>query len=112
MKPEITIDDFSKLDIVVAKILTAEEVPEANKLVKLTVDVGGTTKTCFAGIKKFFDPSHLIGVNVLFLNNLQPRQMKFGLSEGMVLAASNADHSSLALPSVSSLTDVTGWRLS
>ena len=120
---EVTIEDFMKLDLRIAKIVNAEEVPEANKLVKLTVDVGGgVMKTCFAGIKKNYAPTELIGLMVIFVNNLEPRQMKFGLSEGMVLAACNEDHSQLALlmpmptfdASCSALEHVVvpGWKVS
>lgn len=91
LAPECTIDDFTKVDLRVARIITAEEVPEARKLLKLTVSLGGdTTRTVFAGIKGFHDPAALIGRLVVVVANLAPRQMKFGLSEGMVVAASGA----------------------
>ena len=74
-----------------ARILTAEEVPEARKLLKLTVSLGGdVTRTVFAGIKGFHEPAALVGRLVVVVANLAPRQMKFGLSEGMVVAASGA----------------------
>ena len=83
-----TIDDFTKVDLRVARILKAEEVPEAKKLVKLTVSLGGdTTRTLFAGIKAAYTLEQLHGRLVVIVANLQPRQMKFGLSEGMVTAA-------------------------
>jgi methionyl-tRNA synthetase len=85
---ECTIDDFTKVDLRVARILTAEEVPEARKLLKLTLSLGGDTrKTVFAGIKKAYQPETLVGRLVICVANLAPRQMKFGLSEGMVTAA-------------------------
>jgi methionyl-tRNA synthetase len=89
LAPECTIDDFTKVDLRVARIVTAEEVPDARKLLKLTLSLGGETrKTVFAGIKKAYpDPSKLVGRLVICVANLQPRQMKFGLSEGMVAAA-------------------------
>jgi methionyl-tRNA synthetase len=88
---ECTIDDFTKVDLRVARILAAEEVPEARKLLKLTVSLGGDVrKTVFAGIKGFHDPANLVGRLVVVVANLAPRQMKFGLSEGMVVAASGA----------------------
>ena len=91
LAPECTIDDFTKVDLRVARILTAEEVPEARKLLKLTVSLGGdVTRTVFAGIKGFHDPAKLVGRLVVVVGNLAPRQMKFGLSEGMVVAASGA----------------------
>ena len=89
--PECTIDDFAKVDLRVARILAAEEVPEAKKLLKLTVGLGGEDRrTVFAGIKGFHEPAALVGRLVVVVANLAPRQMKFGLSEGMVVAASGA----------------------
>jgi len=86
-----TIDDFAKIDLRVARILAAEEVPEAKKLLKLTISLGGdVTRTVFAGIKGFHEPAALVGRLVVVVANLAPRQMKFGLSEGMVAAASGA----------------------
>ena len=88
LAPTCTIDDFTKVDLRVARILKAEEVPEAKKLVKLTVSLGGdTTRTLFAGIKAAYTLEQLQGRLVVIVANLQPRQMKFGLSEGMVTAA-------------------------
>ena len=88
---ECTIDDFTTIDLRVARIVTAEEVPEARKLLKLTVSLGGdATRTVFAGIKGFHEPAALVGRLVVVVANLAPRQMKFGLSEGMVVAASGA----------------------
>ena len=88
---ECTIDDFGKVDLRVARIVAAEEVPEARKLLKLTVSLGGdVTRTVFAGIKGFHDPAALVGRLVVVVANLAPRKMKFGLSEGMVVAASGA----------------------
>jgi len=88
---ECTIDDFTKVDLRVARIVAAEEVPEARKLLKLTVSLGGdVTRTVFAGIKGFHEPAALVGRLVVVVANLAPRQMKFGLSEGMVVAASGA----------------------
>jgi methionyl-tRNA synthetase len=91
LAPECTIDDFTKVDLRVARIIAAEEVPEARKLLKLTVSLGGdATRTVFAGIKGFHEPATLVGRLVVVVANLAPRQMKFGLSEGMVVAASGA----------------------
>jgi methionyl-tRNA synthetase len=91
LAPTCTIDDFTKIDLRVARIVTAEEVPEAKKLLKLTVSLGGdSTRTVFAGIKGFHEPAALVGRLVVVVANLAPRQMKFGLSEGMVVAASGA----------------------
>ena len=91
LAPECTIDDFTKVDLRVARVLAAEEVPEAKKLLKLTISLGGdTTRTVFAGIKGFHAPESLVGRLVVVVANLAPRQMKFGLSEGIVVAASGA----------------------
>lgn len=88
LAPTCTIEDFAKVDLRVARIIKAEEVPEAKKLVKLTVSLGGdNTRTVFAGIKAAYSPEKLEGRLVVIVANLLPRQMKFGLSEGMVTAA-------------------------
>ncbi|MEM9644933.1 MAG: methionine--tRNA ligase, partial [Planctomycetota bacterium] len=85
---EITIDDFSKVDLRVARVLSAEQVPEANKLLKLTLGLGGDeTRQVFAGIKAAYEPEKLVGRLVVMVANLKPRKMRFGLSEGMVTAA-------------------------
>jgi methionyl-tRNA synthetase len=85
---EITIDDFNKLDLRVARIARAEAVEGADKLLKLTLDLGGATRTVFAGIKSAYTPDKLEGRLAVVVANLAPRKMKFGVSEGMVLAAS------------------------
>ncbi len=85
---EISIDDFNKLDLRVAKIVKAELVEGADKLLKLTLDVGDATRTVFAGIKSTYTPEQLTGKLAVVVANLAPRKMKFGVSEGMVLAAS------------------------
>jgi methionyl-tRNA synthetase len=83
-----SIDDFAKIDLRVARVLAAEHVPEAKKLLKLTLGLGGDEKrTVFAGIKAAYEPEKLVGRLVIMVANLAPRQMKFGLSEGMVTAA-------------------------
>ena len=85
----ISIDDFSKIDLRIAKIVNAEHVEGADKLIRLTLDIGeDTTRNVFAGIKFAYDPAMLIGRMTVMVANLAPRKMKFGLSEGMVLAAS------------------------
>ncbi|NCF61224.1 MAG: methionine--tRNA ligase [Gammaproteobacteria bacterium] len=84
---EITIDDFSKVDLRIARIVAAESIPEANKLLKLTLDIGSETRTVFAGIKSAYDPAELEGRLTVMVANLKPRKMRFGTSEGMVLAA-------------------------
>jgi methionyl-tRNA synthetase len=88
----ISIDDFGKIDLRIAKIVNAEHVDGADKLLKLTLDVGEIgTRTVFAGIKSAYKPEDLIGRLTPMVANLAPRKMKFGLSEGMVLAASGED---------------------
>jgi methionyl-tRNA synthetase len=85
---ECTIDDFSKVDLRVARVVSAETVPEAKKLLKLSVTFGGgVTRTVFAGIKAAYKPDDLVGRLVVVVANLAPRKMKFGTSEGMVIAA-------------------------
>jgi methionyl-tRNA synthetase len=84
----ISIDDFSKVDLRIAKIVKAEHVDGADKLLKLTLDLGNGTRTVFAGIKSAYDPVKLEGRLTVMVANLAPRKMKFGVSEGMVLAAS------------------------
>ncbi len=84
----ISIEDFSKLDLRVAKIASAQQVDGADKLLRLTLDLGGTTREVFAGIKSAYDPAQLEGRLTVVVANLAPRTMKFGVSEGMVLAAS------------------------
>lgn len=85
---ECTIDDFVKVDLRVARVVAAEHVPEARKLLKLTLSLGGDVrKNVFAGIKAAYEPEALVGRLVVCVANLAPRQMKFGLSEGMVAAA-------------------------
>ena len=85
----ISVDDFAKIDLRVAKIVNAEHVEGADKLIRLTLDIGeGATRNVFAGIKSAYDPALLIGRMTVMVANLAPRKMKFGVSEGMVLAAS------------------------
>ncbi|CAG0998392.1 methionyl-tRNA synthetase [Burkholderiales bacterium] len=85
----ISIDDFTKVELRIARIVAAEHVEGADKLLKLTLDVGeGRHRTVFAGIKSAYDPATLVGRLTPMVANLAPRKMKFGLSEGMVLAAS------------------------
>ena len=82
------IEDFAKVDLRVARVVSAEAVPEARKLLKLVVSLGGgTTRTVFAGIKAAYEPEALVGRLVIVVANLAPRKMKFGVSEGMVVAA-------------------------
>jgi methionyl-tRNA synthetase len=84
----IALDEFRKVDLRVARIVEAEAVAGADKLLKLTLDLGSGTRTVFAGIKSAYDPASLKGRLTVVVANLAPRKMKFGVSEGMVLAAS------------------------
>jgi methionyl-tRNA synthetase len=83
----ITIDDFARVDLRVARIVNAEHVEGAEKLLKLTLDIGAETRQVFAGIKSAYDPDTLKGRLTVMVANLQPRKMRFGESQGMVLAA-------------------------
>jgi methionyl-tRNA synthetase len=93
-KPVIDFDTFSKTDLRVGKIVSAELVEGADKLLKLMVDIGdGKPRQVFSGIRKQYDPATLVGKSVVLVANMAPRKMRFGISEGMVLAANNADGS-------------------
>jgi methionyl-tRNA synthetase len=95
MSPAITIDDFAKIDLRIAKIVNCEAVEGSTKLLRLTLDVGeGKTRNVFSGIASAYQPADLIGKLTVMVANLAPRKMKFGVSEGMVLAASQADEKS------------------
>jgi len=87
IKPECTIDDFAKIDLRVAKVISAERVAGADKLLHLVLDVGVGTKNVMAGIATAYEPESLVGRHVVLFANLKPRKMRFGLSEGMILAS-------------------------
>lgn len=87
LKPEITFDDFDKVDLRVARIVKAEHVKKAKKLLRLELDLGSETRQVFAGIKQAYEPEKLEGKLTVMVANLAPRKMPFGVSEGMVLAA-------------------------
>jgi methionyl-tRNA synthetase len=87
ISPEISYDDFAKVDLRIARIVKAEHVEGADKLLRLTLDIGGETRNVFAGIKEAYKPEDLEGRLTVAVVNLAPRKMKFGMSEGMVLAA-------------------------
>jgi methionyl-tRNA synthetase len=90
--PTISIDDFAKIDLRIAKIVNCEPVEGSVKLLRLTLDVGeGRMRNVFSGIASMYKPEDLIGQLTVLVANLAPRKMKFGVSEGMVLAASHAD---------------------
>ncbi|MGM0691974.1 MAG: methionine--tRNA ligase [Pseudomonadota bacterium] len=88
---EISFDDFARVDLRIARIARAEYVEKADKLLKLTLDLGGETRTVFAGIRAAYAPEALEGRLTVMVANLAPRKMRFGVSEGMVLAAGNDD---------------------
>lgn len=87
IEKEIDFADFAKVDLRVVTIAAAEHVKGADKLLQLTLDLGGETRNVFAGIKSAYDPEKLVGKQTIMVANLKPRKMKFGMSEGMVLAA-------------------------
>jgi len=85
---EITVEEFARIDLRVARVVAAEYVEGADKLLKLTLDLGGEPRTVFAGIRGAYAPEQLVDRHVVVVANLKPRKMRFGLSQGMVLAAS------------------------
>jgi methionyl-tRNA synthetase len=87
IKPECTIEDFAKIDLRIAKVVKAERVEGADKLLRLQLDIGGIQKNVLAGIAQAYQPETLVGKIVILFANLKPRQMRFGLSEGMILAS-------------------------
>lgn len=98
MKESITYDDFSKLDIRVAKVLHAEPIEGADKLLKLTLDAGDLGERIVAsGIKQWYSPEDLIGKTVVYLANLQPRMLRGVESQGMIIAA-GGDEAVLLVP--------------
>jgi len=98
-KQFISIDDFNKIDLRVAKIIEASAVEGADKLLQLTVELDNEKRQIFAGIKSAYQPESLIGRHVVVVANLEPRKMRFGMSEGMVLAASHPGSKDLWLVS-------------
>lgn len=99
--PTISIEDFQKIDLRIAKIVEAKEVEGAAKLLQLTLDLGeGQTRQVFSGIKSTYKPADLLGKLTVVVANLAPRKMKFGLSEGMVLAAGEGQELALLFPDV------------
>ncbi|MGF1757333.1 methionine--tRNA ligase [Photobacterium sagamiensis] len=87
IEAEIEFDDFAKVDMRIAKIVSCEAVPKANKLLKFQLDIGGEMRQVFSGIKSAYTPEELVGKHTVMVANLKPRKMKFGMSEGMILAA-------------------------
>lgn len=96
--PEVTIDDFSKMDLRVAKVIKCQKVEGSTKLLQFTLDVGESkTRNVFSGIQSAYKPEDLEGRLIIMIANLAPRKMRFGVSEGMILSASDADDKGLGL---------------
>ena len=87
----INFDEFIKTDLRVARVIKAEDVVDADKLIKLTIDLGVEEKTIFAGIKGVYKPEDLVDRLIVVVANLEPRKMRFGVSEGMLLAAGDEE---------------------
>jgi methionyl-tRNA synthetase len=87
----ISIDDFQKIDMRIATVARAETVDAADKLIRLTLDLGDEQRSVLAGIRRVYEPGALVGRQVIVVVNLQPKKMRFGVSEGMVLAAGSGD---------------------
>lgn len=97
LKPEITFDDFAKLDLRVGRVVEVAEHPNADKLLVLKVDMGFEMRTICAGVKAFYSPEAILGRNIIIVANLAPRKLRGIESHGMLLAASNEDHSQVVL---------------
>jgi methionyl-tRNA synthetase len=89
--PTVSIDDFARLDLRVARVANAEQVEGSDKLLRLTLDLGGEQRTVFSGIRAAYQPEQLTGRLVVVIANLAPRKMRFGVPQGMVLCASADD---------------------
>ncbi len=89
--PEITIDEFARTELRVAKVVSAEPVPKSDKLLKLKVDLGGETRQVVSGIRKWYEPGDLVGKNVILVSNLAPAKLRGEESRGMILAADSGD---------------------
>lgn len=109
-KPEITIDDFAKLEFRVAEVLACEPIPKADKLLKLTLKLGDETRTVASGIAQHYKPEDLIGKRVVLVANLKPSKLRGVLSQGMILAASDPAHEHVEVLFVDSIAD--GGRVS
>ena len=91
-KPEITYDDFAKLDLRLAKVLEAEDVKKSDKLIKLTLKVGEETRTVVSGIRGSYTAAEMVGKMVVLVYNLKPAKLRGIMSEGMILCAADAEH--------------------
>ena len=91
LKPEITYEDFAKIDLRIATIEAAEAHPNADRLVKLQIDLGDHKRQICAGIRQYYDPATLVGRQIVVVANLAPRMIRGEVSNGMLLAASSGD---------------------
>jgi len=98
MSEMITIEEFKRLDIRIARVVQAEPVPKTEKLLKLTIDLGGETRTIVAGIAETYTPEQLVGKQIVVLVNLQPAVIRGVVSEGMLLAAEVDGKAILLIP--------------
>jgi methionyl-tRNA synthetase len=87
----VKIEDFAKLDLRIAKVIDAKTVEGSDKLLQLTLDLGAEQRNVFSGIRSAYDPATLVGRQVVMIANLEPRKMRFGVSQGMVLCAGGDD---------------------
>lgn len=106
MKDIISYEDFEKLDLKVGEIIKVEEIPKADKLYKLTINIGEETRTVCAGIKEYYSKDELKGKKIILLANLAPRKLKGIESQGMILAASTENHEEVILISPEADIDV------
>ena len=95
-KPTITFDDFAKLDLRVAKVIEAENHPNADKLICLKIDLGSEQRQIIAGIRGHYEPSELLGKQIVVVTNLAPRKMRGLESQGMLLAAVDGDQCTIS----------------
>jgi methionine--tRNA ligase beta chain len=103
---EIEYTDFSKIDLRVAKIIEAEDIEGADRLYKLTIDIGSEKRTICAGIKEYYSKDDLIGKQIIVVANLKPRKLRGIESQGMLLAASDSDHTKISLISPDSEIEI------
>ncbi len=100
----ISFDDFIKIDLKVARVIEADIHPDADKLLVLKIDLGGETRQLIAGLRGYYEPAELVGKLIVVVANLAPRKMRGLESQGMLLAASNEDHSQVIL--LSPMSDI------
>lgn len=100
MEEKITFDDFCKVEMKVAKVISCEKVEKSNKLLKFELDLGSETRTILSGISKFYNPDELIGKNLIVVTNLTPRSIAGIESNGMILSAVNENETELSVLTV------------